>query len=204
MDGVEVWTVQQDDIDGGYGTALIFGRGGGELLLVATPTGLASIASKAGKLGTAARYGSYGMRGADVATNAHDASESAYRMMSEKDFSFANSAQFATSTMGFAGDYSDLNRVLDNAGYKITFSGAASGVPMHIGPKGAQAKLSNSRVKQLELLMKKDGTHIHDFKGSGGGKRDFFVDKETGDIYLKPKDGSGPGERSGYNVSEFE
>ena len=133
VDGVEVWTVQQDDIDGGYGTALIVARGGGELLLVATPTGLASIAGKAGKLGTAARYGSYAMRGADVATNAHDASESAYRMMSEKDFSFANIAQFATSTMGFAGDYSDLNKVLDKAGYKITFSGVASGAPMHIG-----------------------------------------------------------------------
>ena len=70
--------------------------------------------------------------------------------------------------------------------------------------KGAQDKLSKSRAKQLEELMTKDGTNIHDFKGKGGGKRDFFVDKETGDIYLKPKDGSGPGEWSGYNVSDFE
>ena len=29
VDGVEVWTVQQDDTDGGYGTALIVARGGG-------------------------------------------------------------------------------------------------------------------------------------------------------------------------------
>ena len=204
VDGVEVWTVQQDDINGGYGTALIFARAGGELLLVASPTGLANIAAKGGKISQAARYSGYTMRAVDTATNAHDASESAYRMMSQNDFSLGNTTQFATSTMGFAGDYSELNKVLDNAGYKVSFSGFASGVPMHIGPKGAQDKLSNSRAKQLELLMKKDGTHIHDFKGSGGGKRDFFVDKETGDIYLKPKDGSGPGERSGYNVSEFE
>ena len=70
--------------------------------------------------------------------------------------------------------------------------------------KGAQEKLSEFRAKQLEDLMRKDGTDIHDFKGRGGGKRDFFVDKESGDIYLKGKDGSGPGEFTGYNVSEFE
>jgi hypothetical protein len=70
--------------------------------------------------------------------------------------------------------------------------------------KGAQEKLSKSRAKQLEELMKKDGTNIHNFKGKGGGKKDFFVDKDTGDIYLKPKDGSGPGEATGYNVSELE
>lgn len=51
--------------------------------------------------------------------------------------------------------------------------------------------------------MKEDGTDIHDFKGPGGGKKDFFVDKKSGDVYLKPKDGSGPGENTGYNVSEF-
>ena len=139
VDGVEVWAVQQDDIEGGYGTALIFARAGGELLLVASPTGLANIAAKGGKISQAARYSGYTMRAVDTATNAHDASESAYRMMSQSDFSLGNTTQFATSTMGFAGDYSELNKVLDSAGYKVSFSGFGSGPPMHIGPKSARA-----------------------------------------------------------------
>ena len=55
VDSVEPWTVYEDDINGGYGTALMFARGGGELLLIAAPTGIASLAAHGGRMGKACR-----------------------------------------------------------------------------------------------------------------------------------------------------
>ncbi len=69
--------------------------------------------------------------------------------------------------------------------------------------KGNLEKIGKSREKALEKAMQKDGG-IHGYKGKGGGKRDFYVDKDTGDIYEMPKGGSGQGEPTGYNVRDLQ
>jgi hypothetical protein len=39
--------------------------------------------------------------------------------------------------------------------------------------------------------------------GKGTGQRDLYKDPKTGNIYVKPKGGSGPGEPTGYNINDF-
>jgi YD repeat-containing protein len=57
-------------------------------------------------------------------------------------------------------------------------------------------KMSPSAVKDLE---KQSGESAHEMKeGIGGSKGDLFRDPKTGKVYIKPKDGSGPGEDTGH------
>jgi RHS repeat-associated protein len=56
--------------------------------------------------------------------------------------------------------------------------------------------------KEAEKLIK-GGEHPHDIKGSKhAGNRDLYKDKD-GNIYVKPKGGSGPGEPTGLNINDF-
>lgn len=57
-------------------------------------------------------------------------------------------------------------------------------------------RLSPGEMKKLE----KAGLDSHDMKPNS--KYDLFKD-ENGDIYVKPKDGSGPGDFTGYNVNNL-
>lgn len=60
-------------------------------------------------------------------------------------------------------------------------------------------KLSKDEIKKL----KKAGHDIHDLKGGkGASKYDLFKDKD-GNIHVKPKDGSGPGDSTGINVNDL-
>jgi hypothetical protein len=51
-------------------------------------------------------------------------------------------------------------------------------------------------------LLEENDVDVHDRKGHGGGKYDLFKDRE-GNVYQKPRDGSGPGEPLGINLNEF-
>jgi len=58
-------------------------------------------------------------------------------------------------------------------------------------------KLSPWEIKKLEDA----GHDIHELKGQkGAAQRDLFKDKD-GNIYVKPKDGSGPGEPTNININ---
>jgi RHS repeat-associated protein len=60
-------------------------------------------------------------------------------------------------------------------------------------------RLSKSEIKALE----KGGEHPHQLKEKLGGSRlDLFKDR-AGNIKLKPRDGSGPGEPTGLNINDF-
>jgi RHS repeat-associated protein len=60
-------------------------------------------------------------------------------------------------------------------------------------------RLSKSEIKALE----KGGEHPHKLKERLGGSRlDLFKDR-AGNIKLKPRDGSGPGEPTGLNINDF-
>ena len=56
--------------------------------------------------------------------------------------------------------------------------GTVGGLAAKLIPKSWQ-KLSKSRVKQLEKLMKKDGTDIHRYKGKGGGGKTSLWTKKN-------------------------
>ncbi|MGH8467795.1 MAG: RHS repeat-associated core domain-containing protein [Gammaproteobacteria bacterium] len=54
-----------------------------------------------------------------------------------------------------------------------------------------------------EKTLKDAGIDIHDLKGKeGASKRDLFK-RPNGNICVKPKDGSGPGEDTGLNINDF-
>ena len=62
-------------------------------------------------------------------------------------------------------------------------------------------RLSKGEIKALE----EGGENAHEIKGgenASTSKRDLFKDKD-GNIYVKPKDGSGPGEPTGLNVKDY-
>ena len=60
-------------------------------------------------------------------------------------------------------------------------------------------KLSNGEINKL----KRAGHDVHELKGRGRVSRyDLYKDKK-GDIYIKPKDGSGQGEWTGLNIYDF-
>jgi hypothetical protein len=63
-------------------------------------------------------------------------------------------------------------------------------------------KLSPQMVKKLESkgIIK---THGRGSDKIGGSKQDIFVDKKTGQLYAKPKNGSGPGEPLGANIKDL-
>ncbi len=134
VDSVEPWTVYEDDINGGYGTALMFARGGGELLLIAAPTGVASLAAHGGRMGKAAVYTGYGLRGVDAVSNWHDAGEASVDIV-RNGASLQNTAQLGMSTLGMTFDVYDGMQILDKAGYKVTISGASMGLPLQIAKK---------------------------------------------------------------------
>ena len=56
-------------------------------------------------------------------------------------------------------------------------------------------KLSPGEIKKLQ----ERGIDPHDLKPNS--KYDFFKDKD-GNIHVKPKDGSGPGDPTGINVND--
>ena len=39
-------------------------------------------------------------------------------------------------------------------------------------------------------------------KNGAGGKKDLWYDPKTGEIYEKPKNGTGPGEPTGWNIKD--
>jgi len=60
-------------------------------------------------------------------------------------------------------------------------------------------RLSNGEVKQLE----KAGHDIHELKGGkNASKYDLFKDK-NGNVYIKPKNGKGPGDPTGINLNDL-
>ena len=60
-------------------------------------------------------------------------------------------------------------------------------------------RLSPGEIKKLE----KGGEDAEDLKGgTRTGSKDLFKDKK-GNIYVKPKDGSGPGDPTGLNINNF-
>jgi hypothetical protein len=61
-------------------------------------------------------------------------------------------------------------------------------------------KLSKGEVRELE----KAGINIHELKeGLGaGGEQELFKDRK-GNVIIKPKDGSGPGEPTGININDL-
>ncbi len=59
-------------------------------------------------------------------------------------------------------------------------------------------KLSEGEIKKLQ----NGGQDIHDIKGGDSGK-DLFKDPKTGEIYIKPKNGAGPGDETGLNINDF-
>lgn len=58
--------------------------------------------------------------------------------------------------------------------------------------------LSKGEIEMLERA----GKDIHALKKGSSGT-DLFKDPKTGDIYVKPKSGSGPGEPTGLNINDF-
>lgn len=60
-------------------------------------------------------------------------------------------------------------------------------------------RLSKGEIKQLENA----GHDVHEMKGGkNASKYDLFKDKD-GNIYVKPKNGSGPGDPTGVNVNDL-
>lgn len=65
-------------------------------------------------------------------------------------------------------------------------------------------KLSNRLLKKFEKYLSSIGETIHKIKDKkSGSKTDLFYDPKTGDIKIKPKDGKGPGEPTGFNINQF-
>jgi RHS repeat-associated protein len=58
-----------------------------------------------------------------------------------------------------------------------------------------EKKLTPGEIRELSKHV-----DIHELKGPGGGKYDLFKDRD-GNIKIKPKDGSGPGEDTGININ---
>lgn len=59
--------------------------------------------------------------------------------------------------------------------------------------------LSSGEIAKL----KQSGIDVHDLKGGrNASKFDLYKDKD-GNIYIKPKDGSGAGEPTGLNINDF-
>ncbi|MBI2328032.1 hypothetical protein HYU92_06975 [Candidatus Curtissbacteria bacterium] len=59
-------------------------------------------------------------------------------------------------------------------------------------------RLNEHEIKEVERIT---GQDIHEIKGPGGGKFDLFKDS-NGNVIIKPKDGSGPGDPIGVNLRE--
>jgi hypothetical protein len=168
VDSVEPWAVYEDDINGGYGTALMFARGGGELLLIAAPTGVASLAAHGGRMGKAAVYTGYGLRGVDAVSNWHDAGEASVDIV-RNGASLQNTAQLGMSTLGMSFDIYDGVQMLDKAGYKVTISGASMGLPLQIGKKKAPTSASaigndryRDKIDELVASSKASQSHLAD------------------------------------------
>jgi RHS repeat-associated protein len=61
-------------------------------------------------------------------------------------------------------------------------------------------RLGRGEIKKLEGA----GHDVHELKGrKNASKQDLFKDK-NGEIYVKPKDGSGPGEPTGININDLD
>jgi len=78
-----------------------------------------------------------------------------------------------------------------------TGSGSSNQPQQAAERNAAQDKaLSNGEINKL----KKNGIDPHDLKPNS--QYDLFKDKD-GNIYVKPKDGSGPGDPTGYNIYDY-
>lgn len=71
--------------------------------------------------------------------------------------------------------------------------------------KTDDASKSAAQMKKLSpgeiAKLKEKGIHPHDLKPNS--KYDLFKDKD-GDIHVKPRDGSGPGDPTGINLDELD
>ncbi len=65
-------------------------------------------------------------------------------------------------------------------------------------------RLSPGEVSALDRVLRRNGVSggIHGLKGKGGSANDLFK-KPNGEIVLKPRSGSGPGEDTGWNVKDL-
>jgi uncharacterized protein RhaS with RHS repeats len=95
---------------------------------------------------------------------------------------------------------------------KVAAQKAAQAAAKKAAQKAAQAaakkaanswkKLDSGMVKKLERrgLIR---THGRGGDKIGGSRQDIFVDKKTGELYAKPKNGRGPGEPLGVNIKNL-
>lgn len=61
-------------------------------------------------------------------------------------------------------------------------------------------KLSEGEIKKLQQA----GENIEELKGGKSASQyDLFKDPKTGEIYVKPKSGAGPGEPTGLNIKDY-
>jgi len=58
-------------------------------------------------------------------------------------------------------------------------------------------RLSDGEIKRLGKKI-----DIHKLKGGNPSKKDLFKDKD-GNIYTKPKSGTGPGDETGLNINDY-
>lgn len=79
-------------------------------------------------------------------------------------------------------------------------SNAADNSPLGDDPAGRQDKL----LSQGEIdLLKKNGIDIHEIKGAKGASMRDLYKTPDGNIVVKPKGGTGPGEPTGLNINDF-
>ncbi|MCP4911513.1 MAG: hypothetical protein GY909_00225 [Oligoflexia bacterium] len=93
------------------------------------------------------------------------------------------------------------------SGEIFTGGGGAVATPIFVAPivdqiinaynKGDERKLSDKELKKRGIDAEKLKKDFGFTKGTGGA--DLFLDKKTGKIKIKPKDGSGPGIDTGLN-----
>lgn len=78
--------------------------------------------------------------------------------------------------------------------------GSSSNAALGDDPAGKQDKL----LSQGEIdLLKKNGIDIHEIKGAKGASTRDLYKTPGGDIVVKPKGGTGPGEPTGLNINDF-
>lgn len=86
----------------------------------------------------------------------------------------------------------------DDSNPNITTGGASPNGDDDRDPS-QDKRLSKGEIKKI----KKSGYDIHDLKPERQGSRfDLFKDRH-GNIYVKPKNGSGPGDPTGLNINNF-
>ena len=113
----------------------------------------------------------------------------------------AEAAGIAVAAHGIAVASQATGQLIENGGVllsEITEGSSSSG---GFGESDSRdfTRLSRGEIKQLTEA----GYHPHDLKPQKHGSRyDIFKD-EYGDLYVMPKDGSGPGDQLGININDL-